>query len=45
MHFDRVLPYRKGDPEEFDNRDHLNYRKYICAFYETWAPDSWKQVL
>ena len=45
MQFDRVLSYRKSDLEEFDNRDHLNYRKYMCSFYETWAPNSWKQVL
>lgn len=45
MHFDKVLPYRKSELHEFDEKDHANYGKYVCNFFETWAPDSWKQVL
>ena len=45
MHFDKVLPYRKSDPDQFTEQEMLHYKSYICELFENYAPESWKQML
>ena len=45
MHLDKVLSYRKTDPEKFDEDELVHFRRYTRIFYEEMVPEKWKQVL
>ena len=45
MLYEKVLGYRRSDPEQFTETDWFNYNQYIGHFYERFAPYNWKQTI